>query len=132
MDFFDKLFPLILLFIFWTLSNRSSKKRKEGPPVPVKEKPVKRTRPERLLPLAEKHKDLLFKVGEESTVPTLKTAAAEPPKQKNVPPVVEKIPEPVRRRQCRGDVPFRPGRRRLRRAIIWSEILAPPLALRDE
>ncbi len=109
----DRLLPLLIIWIIWRILNRKSKTRAEKTvplPVPVQEEMAE------LEPVA-------------MTVPL----ASEPGVDTEV-QLKEKRPptRPAARPARCGFVRGYPERNFLQQAVIWSEILAPPVSLRDD
>jgi len=109
----DRLLPLLVIWIIWSIINRKGKKRTEKiVPLPV---PVQEEMGE-LEPVA-----MTVPLSPESGVETTEQLMEKhPPKRTAAGP-------------ARCGVAFGyPGRNFLQQAVVWSEILAPPVSLRDD
>ena len=109
----DRLLPLFIIWLIWRLTSR---KRKAGP--------------EKTIPASV---DVQEKLKEREPV----TVAAPFPAQPAVDTVMqikEKRPvvQPAVRHARRGFTAKCRGRDFLQQAVVWSEILAPPVSLRDD
>jgi len=125
MDSFDNILPLIMLFLFWVFSKKGKETKKNKPPMPVRppRKPTLEVGGD-LLPDYEKLKlKIRTNTTQQSTTPPV-----QPIKENKVSREVSREES----RNCEGLDNFNklPGKRQLRRAIIWAEILGPPVSLR--
>lgn len=78
-------------------------------------------KPQDMIDLPDGESDLLWK--EEPSIPMVAGVKHELPRQR-----IRKKKE----KTCRLGVDIRPCRQKIRSAVVWSEILAPPLAIRQE
>ncbi len=149
---FDRIFPLIIIMIVWGIGAvmRNLPKKDQQGPAPAKQPPglfkilqqglaalEEKSRTDQRLDLdgdlqpvavAEPAKPVQRKL---SLIDRAERAAA--PESIDISEKVDyRSPSPdTASREPRSAPPPRAGRRKLRNAVIWAEILAPPVALRD-
>lgn len=153
MDFLDKLFPIIVLII-WTLISIKNKQKKGKP----KEKPEKNKKPNSVIPLFENLQNSLENLLEANQLSDPLKPQIEDideidiePKETEIPPessddiqdknkIIEsdkkekviKIPKKTHSRSRNISVNGNISVHKLREAIVWSEILAKPVSMRNE
>ena len=148
---FEGLLPFILLFIMWGASQILLKMHKTGQKkqAPTDKKPgFLKMLQEHLTDLEEQGKDEVFdeyfqspsqsfaeELEKESLIETTKDSLPqEPPitgrKKVSVSPPIGASTKPRHTSLCKKPLATM-NRHKLKNAVIWSEILAPPVALRD-
>ena len=149
---FDRIFPLIIIMIIWGIGAvmRNLPKKDQGDSAPVKQPPgLFKILQQGLAALEEKSRadqrlDLdgylqPVAVAEPAKPVQRKLSlidraeAVEAPESIDISEKVDcRSPSPdTASREPRSAPSPRTGRRKLRNAVIWAEILAPPVALRD-